>query len=315
VSGSTKGASSKGSIVELRHLRLFVTLAEELHFGRAAVRLHLTQPSVSGQLRQLEDELGVQLIDRSARQIALTDVGASFLRDARRVVAQAEAAAGSVQRFQEGAFATIRVGYLHDAIPACLSLALRRTARHRPTTRLLLKTGSPHELVDDLRNDLLDLAVVSLPAPTSGLRVIPLGFEHAIGAVQSNLDRDDVAPFEVLAQRPLLTLARRLNPAFYDALIGGLQAAGLPGSLIEVDATSVEPLLMEAACGQGCALVPESVMLRQRPVGVSFRRLEAPSPVGCRMAVVASDTQWNSDLSALVAELVQPPRERLAAAA
>ena len=301
--------------MELRHLRLFVTLAEELHFGRAATRLHLTQPSVSGQLRQLEDELGVQLIDRSARQVVLTDVGASFLQDARRVVAQAQAAAGSVQRFQEGAFATIRVGYLHDAIPACVSLALRRTARHRPTTRLLLKTGSPHQLLDDLRNDLLDLAVVSLPAPISGLRAIPLGFERAVGAVQSNLDRDDVTPFEVLAQRPLLTLARRLNPAFYDALIAGLQAAGLPGSLIEVDATSVEPLLMEAACGAGRAVVPESVTLRHRPAGVSFRRLAASPLIGCRMAVVTSNTQWDANLSALVAELLVPPPEPNAVAA
>jgi len=68
--------------VELRHLRVFVTLAEELHFGRAAARLHLTQPSVSGQLRQLETDLGVQLIRRNARQVSLTDAGTAFLRDA-----------------------------------------------------------------------------------------------------------------------------------------------------------------------------------------------------------------------------------------
>ena len=71
--------------MELRHLRVFVTLAEELHFGRTAVRLHLTQPSVSGQLRQLEDALGVRLVRRHARQVSLTDVGVVMARTQARL--------------------------------------------------------------------------------------------------------------------------------------------------------------------------------------------------------------------------------------
>jgi DNA-binding transcriptional LysR family regulator len=296
--------------VELRHLRVFVTLAEELHFGRTALRLHLTQPAVSGQLRQLEDALGVQLIRRNARRVSLTEVGAGFLRDARRVLEQADAAAGGVRRFQDGLRTSLRVGYLSDAIPPRLPVSLRRTAHDFPGTRVLLSTGDPQKLLDDLRDDLLDVAVISLPAPVSGLRVLPVGFEHAVAAVSSELDRDDASPLELLARSTLLTLPRRRNPAFYDALIAALQSAGLPGSLVEVEATSVEPLLMEVACGAGCALVPESVMSRLRTPGVTFRRLAHETAVGCRMAAVVCDAGWAPHLAAFVAGLVAPRSTR-----
>lgn len=296
--------------MELRHLRVFVALAEELHFGRAALRLHLTQPSVSAQLRQLEGDLGVQLIRRNARQVSLTEVGESFLRDARRVLEQSEAAASGVRRFQQGLQGSLRVGYLHDVIPERLPVALRRTAHEFPSRRVVLSTGDPQKLLDDLRDGALDVAIVSLPAPVSGLHVTEIGFEDAVAAVQSNLDRDAATSLELLAQRPLLTLARRRNPAFYDALIAGLHATGLPGSLIELDATSLEPLLMEVAAGAGCALVPESGMLRLRMPGVTFRRLTGETPVGCRIAAVAPDMGWDVILSTFVAGLIPPRRER-----
>jgi hypothetical protein len=135
---------------------------------------------------------------------------------------------------------------------------------------------------------------VSLPAPVAGLRVIPIGFEHTVVAVPSNLDRDDASELSMLAERPLLTLPRRRNPAFYDALIMALQIAGLSGALLEIDAASVEPLLMEVACGTGCALVQESVIARLRTPGVSFRRLGRTTPVGCisaRSSATSNGTQ------------------------
>ena len=88
--------------MELRHLRVFVAVAEELHFGRAAIRLHLSQPAVSCHIRQLEEELGVRLLRRSSRQVALTDAGGGFLDDARRLVAGADAATTRVRCWRRG---------------------------------------------------------------------------------------------------------------------------------------------------------------------------------------------------------------------
>jgi DNA-binding transcriptional LysR family regulator len=270
---------------------------------------------VSGQLRQLETGLGVQLIRRSARQVSLTEVGALFLRDARRVLDHADEAAGRVQRFQNGLRFAFRVGYLSDALPERLPIALRRAAQDFPETHLVLSAGEPHKLIDDLRDELLDVVVLSLPAPVTGLRAMPTGFEHAVAAVPSNLNRDDATPIELLAQRTLLTLPRRRNPPFYDALIAALQTAGLPGSLVEVDAESVEQLLMEVACGTGCAIVPESVMHRMRTPGVAFRRIVSDTPIGCTMAAVARDDPWHPRLSAFVAGLAHPHTERTLRAA
>jgi hypothetical protein len=106
-----------------------------------------------------------------------------------------------VRRFEDGLDASLCVGYLCDAIPERLPVALRRTAHDFPRTRILLSTGDPYKLLDDL----LAVAVISLPAPATSLRVAPVGFECAVAAVSSNLDRDDAPPLELLAQRARLT--------------------------------------------------------------------------------------------------------------
>ena len=239
--------------MELRHIRVFIALAEELHFGRTALRLHLTQPAVSGQLQQLEAALGVQLVRRSARQVSLTDVGVAFLRDARRMLEQAEAATAGVKRFAQGRTGSLRIGYLADAMPARLPRAVRNVASEFPGTDVVLRRGDPDRLLDALREDLLDVAVVSLPASVSGLRVTPIGFERAVAAVPSNLDRDDVTPLALIARHRLLVLPRRCNPAFHDSLVAALLAGGLAGPLVEATTESVQSLLIEVACGAGCA--------------------------------------------------------------
>src|ERR1700722_6286668 len=103
--------------MELRHLRVFVGVADELHFGRAADRLHLTQPAVSGHIRHLEGELGVRLLERSARHVSLTDAGVPFLQDAQRIVSRADAAATSVRAWRQGNRPRLRIGYVDDGFP------------------------------------------------------------------------------------------------------------------------------------------------------------------------------------------------------
>ena len=295
--------------MELRHIRVFVALAEELHFGRTAQRLHLTQPAVSGQLQQLEAALGVQLIHRGARQVSLTEVGVAFLRDARRMLDQARAAQAGVERFQAGRADRLRVGYLADAMPARLPVLLRSVAREHPATELVLRTGEPHTLLDEVRNDVLDVALVALPAPVAGLRVTSVGFDPAVAAVASNLDRDDVAPLALLAEQRLLALPRRRNPAFYDSLVAALLTAGLPGPLTETGATSVESLLIEVACGAGHALVPESAIVRLQVAGVSFRRISDAPGAGCRIAAVSAAQGAGAPLASLLARLPTAVRE------
>src|SRR3954471_21791814 len=126
--GATVGARSDPSlerpIVELRHLRYFVAVAEELHFRRAAERLYVAQPAVSEQIRKLEAELGVRLFDRTHRSVSLTGPGQALLVEARRVLQQAELAQLAARNARDSAGARLRVGYVPDALPPSIPRAL-----------------------------------------------------------------------------------------------------------------------------------------------------------------------------------------------
>jgi DNA-binding transcriptional LysR family regulator len=112
--------------MELRHLRYFIAVAEELNFRRAAERLYVAQPAVSEQVRKLEDELGVRLLERSQRKVSLTDAGTALLSEARRVLHEVEMARVTVQNARDRAVSQLRIGYTPASLPARISRALRR---------------------------------------------------------------------------------------------------------------------------------------------------------------------------------------------
>jgi hypothetical protein len=114
--------------MELRHLRYLVAVAEELHFGRAAERLYVAQPAVSDQIRKLEAELGVLLLNRTRRTVSLTDAGAALLAEARRVLQQVEAARLALQEVRDGSAGRLRVGYMPASLPASVPRALQQVA-------------------------------------------------------------------------------------------------------------------------------------------------------------------------------------------
>jgi DNA-binding transcriptional LysR family regulator len=157
--------------MELRHLRVLIAVADELHFGRAAERLNLTQPSVSAHIRQLEQELEVRLLDRGPRQVVLTEAGRVFLNDARRIVRHADAASSGIRSWRQGKSTRLRVGYVGDALPRALPVALRRFSASTDTPNVQLTTGASHELIAHVQDESLDVAIVSLPAPIRGMHV------------------------------------------------------------------------------------------------------------------------------------------------
>jgi len=134
--------------VELRHLRYFVAVAEELHFRRAAERLHVAQPAVSEQVRKLEVELGVQLFARTHRSVQLTDAGVALLEEARRVLRQAEVARQAARGAAERAAMRLRIGYLPDVLPAAVPRALRQIAASLPAVELDLQSAPALRLVE-----------------------------------------------------------------------------------------------------------------------------------------------------------------------
>ncbi len=167
--------------MELRHLRSFVAVAEELHFGRAAARLHISQPPLSQRIRHLEDELGARLFRRTKRRVVLTPAGQAFLPEARQTLAQAERAVRAAQRAERGELGELVVGYLITAAYGPLPDVIRRFRRRFPDVDIRLQNLRSVPQRQALLNRQIDVGFVRPQAP---IRVSSM--RHS-GATRSSL--------------------------------------------------------------------------------------------------------------------------------
>jgi DNA-binding transcriptional LysR family regulator len=298
----------------LRRLRYFVAVAQELSFHRAAEHLHVAQAAVSEQIRKLEAELGVRLFMRTSRGVTLTDSGTAMLEEARRVLRQAEAAERAARHAHARSIGRLRFGYLPDAMPPRVPHALRAFTAAAPDIRLTLQTGGARALLDDVRMKRLDVALICLPAPTSGLHVVRIGEEGTVAAVPDShpCANERFISLKALEGAPFVQLSRAMNPAFHDSVISVCSEGGLAPTLVDVGEPGLEHLLLAVASGAGVAVLPESAATRYCTPGVQFRPLAPPAPV-CEMALVARaepDTVTTAFLS-LVGRPAQAPRVRL----
>ena len=267
--------------MELRHLRYFVAVADELHFRRAAERLHVAQPAVSEQVRKLENELGVRLFERTHRNVALTDAGAAMLPEAHRVLRQAEAARLAARSASDRPGRVLRIGYVPTALLASVPRTLRRLVANTPNLKTTMEPGPGLELSDAVRAGELDVAVVSLPVPTAGLRVTPLGEQRAVAVFPTGHEHA-VKPhvgLEQIAPERIVVLPRDADRPFYDAVLATCCAAGISPTLIETPDGQVDRVLLAVASGAGMALLPECVAERYADAGVRFVALNGESPV------------------------------------
>jgi DNA-binding transcriptional LysR family regulator len=267
--------------MELRHLRYFVAVAEELNFRRAAERVYIAQGAFSEQVRKLERELGVRLLDRSPRGVSLTEAGAAFLPEARRVLHQSEVARLAACNARDHATMRLRIGYMTAAMPGFVPQAVQRLATAMPLLETAFEPGGPGELIEAIRGGWLDVAVVALPAPSDGLRVTPLGDQRAVVALPAGDEhaREIELELERLAPARIVLLPREANRPLYDSILGGCRAAGLAPSLVELPDASAEQLLLVVASGAGVAVLPECVAECHSTPGVRFVSLgdDAPS--------------------------------------
>jgi DNA-binding transcriptional LysR family regulator len=270
----------QGSSMELRHLRYFVAVAEELHFGRAAERLHVVQPAVSEQIRKLEQELGVRLLNRTKRTASLTEAGAALLVEARRVLQQVEMARFATQKARDRVANRLRIGYTPASLPITVPRALHHVSTSMKGLETILEAGFGMEMLAAVRDERLDAAIVSLPAPTAGLRTTALGHERAIAALPVT-HRHAVQPAIRLAQVApdrIVLLPREASRPFYDAVIAACQDAGVAPWIVEPSGVCVEPALLAVASGAGIGLFPESVADRYSPPGVRFVSIDGDQP-------------------------------------
>ncbi|NDJ54438.1 MAG: LysR family transcriptional regulator [Chloroflexi bacterium] len=262
--------------MELRHLRYFVTVAEEGHFRRAAERLHMTQPPLSQQIRDLEAELGVVLFERTTRQVSLTPAGEAFLRQTRSILAAVDQAAREAQQIERGERGHLTLGFVGSAAYHLLPHLLRQLRSELPDVRLTLLERPTASLVDDLISGSIDLALARPGRNLPGLHRQSLLTETLVVVLPAGhplVQHDSIDPAE-LAGEAFVHFPPQLGEGLYQQIDTALAATGLRPNVVQ-EAIQMPTILGLVASGLGIAVLPASVA-SLRLSGVVFRDLAAP---------------------------------------
>lgn len=275
--------------MELRHFRYFLALAEECHFGRAAQRLHVVQPALSMQIRDLEAELGVSLFRRTSRRVELTEAGRLFRVEAERTIRQAEQAILVAKRAGKGEIGSVRVGFVGNAAFAGkLSADLRIFRDRHPEVELILREMPAATQAEALADRQIDVGYCPQFGQEfgPGLAVAPVGSwpwlvalseQHRLCSrahiVPADLKGERIIPYAAASGREQILLPQLL-----------LQ----PGTLLTAPVASTLTVLAMAAAGLGIAVVPETVGDVRLP-GIAYRPFRAALPPAAMVLISRRD--------------------------
>lgn len=221
------------AMVELRHLRYFIAVAEELNFSRAAERMHMAQPPLSAAIRQLERDLGVDLFVRTTREVKLTEAGRAFLSGARRTLADAERAAEDAKRAAAGELGRLRIAYSwstrFETLPA-LGQAFRAT---HPDVELLAQEMWNARMPAAFASGSIDVALSLCPEIDAELELAPIRSEHLVALLPEGhaLASEQTIPLSALAGEQLVLFPRDIAPRLHDAFLAIFRRAGFEPSV------------------------------------------------------------------------------------
>jgi DNA-binding transcriptional LysR family regulator len=244
--------------MDLRRLRAFATVADERHFGRAALRLGVAQPPLSRLVQALEAELGVSLFDRSRRQIELTDAGRVLREHAERILSALEVARQDTQRAGRGESGVLRIGYVSSVAYSGIGELLRAYRARFPDVELHLREESPQAQVESLRARRIDVGFVRGPLRDPTLEAERVRDEALVVTMPSDhrLRRHRTLGLARLANEAFVMFPRERGPHFYDYIVGLCQAAGFEPRVVQhAPALDIVSLV---AIGLGIAIVPET---------------------------------------------------------
>jgi DNA-binding transcriptional LysR family regulator len=266
--------------MDLRFLRYFVTVAEELNFTRAARVLHITQPSLSVQVRKLEAEVGAELLTRDGRGIRLSQAGRLFLRHARKILAEAERAVALARRTAKGEIGELSIGYSTPAAEFRVFPRVVPTFKAKwPGVHLRIHPMGVEKLLDGLRLEEIDLGFVWLPVPAGEFEVRKLGDEPLIAAVPEDhrLARAATVSIEDLSAEPLILPTRLMDSAtYYQIQQLFLRAASTMNVAYELE--TLLSALNFVAMGAACSLLPDYAR-RVRYEGVVYKPMRTTTLV------------------------------------
>lgn len=284
-------------MIELRQARYFVAIAEELHFGRAARRLRMSQPPLSQAIKQLERQLGCELLHRTQRSVTLSTAGAVFLDQCRALIRQAEDAEAAVRHAATGRGGRLRLGAVASAFSWPLPLVLARFHDTVPDVEIRTQEIDTHEAAAALLDHTLDWAIVRQTAPVRGTIAATLFVDRFVAALPAGHPAADTsAPLELidLAGDTWVWLHRHISPDYHDAMAATCRTAGF--SPVPAHwARSVTSQIAMVECGLGVTVVPAAAAT-PRP-DVTFR------PFSHRSAAIELTAMTRSDPDPLAQQL------------
>ena len=268
--------------LELRQLRYFLAVAEELHFGRAAARLHMTQPPLSQTIQALEASLGVALFARTNRSVALTPAGLALLPEARRLLQQAEGLPELARRAAAGETGRLALAFVSTADYSVLPALLRRFREAYPAVAIELREATSDVQQEYLLEGRIDAGLLIPPLSDKAadalhyrrvlaeplVAALPQGLPGA-GRGALRLDR--------LRDHPLIIFPRHIAPGLFDAIMAAFHDAGVTPTIAQ-EAIQMQTIVGLVSAGMGIALVPQSVSNLRRP-GVEYRPLAGKAPL------------------------------------
>jgi DNA-binding transcriptional LysR family regulator len=290
--------------MDIRKLRHFVAVAEELHFGRAARRLSLTQPPLSMSIRSLEDEMGVRLFERTRRSVSLTHAGAVFLDEARGILDRTARAVDLTKAAYRGEMGRLTVGFLAATAYTLLPLVLRDFAARYPGVALDLRELTMPQQVEAFRRGDIDVGMLRSPVPDAALVSEVIVEEKMIVALPTGHVLAKLAriPAKKLAGEPFVMYPRLPGTVFHDLVMDFCRQAGFVPRISQ-QASQTHAVMGLVSAGLGVALVSESVsIIRMR--GVVLRPLASGAPI------VRTALAWQrGNVSPLVAGFLETARD------
>ncbi len=271
---------------DLSQLRCFVAVADELHFGRAAARLHMTQPPLSRQIRILEHALNAELFERTSRSVRITPAGRSFLPEAKRLLKLAESAALVAQSIAAGKVGSLKIGFTGGSAQSFLPALLTRCRSQLANVDLILKEMVSGDQIDALESGLIDVGFLRPPVARATLNSVQALTEPLIVAIPRGhrLARQKDIRIKALDGEPFVMYAPFEARYFYDLLVGQFARARILPRYVQ-HLSQIHSILALVGAGLGLALVPRSAAtLHVERVVLRPIRLVPARPVELHMA-------------------------------